>query len=77
MAEPVEAEQLDKEAFAAFLERSRSGDDGPVVMLNLLALKPDGLLLASLFGGDTLHELRLSLIEAESELTGGAGPRAA
>lgn len=39
------------------------------------ALKPDGLLLASLFGGDTLHELRLSLIEAETELTGGAGPR--
>ncbi|HET6830314.1 MAG TPA: DUF1330 domain-containing protein [Solirubrobacterales bacterium] len=42
MAEPAEAEQLDKEAFAEFLERSRSGDDGPVVMLNLLALKPDG-----------------------------------
>jgi len=42
MAEPVAPEQLDKEAFADFLERSRSGDDGPVVMLNLLALKPDG-----------------------------------
>jgi len=41
------------------------------------ALKPDGLLLASLFGGDTLTELRLSLIEAESELTNGAGPRVA
>src|SRR5690606_22417657 len=41
------------------------------------ALKPDGLLLASLFGGQTLHELRLALIEAESELTGGAGPRVA
>ncbi len=41
------------------------------------ALKPDGLMLASLFGGDTLHELRLALIEAESELAGGAGPRIA
>lgn len=41
------------------------------------ALKPDGLMLASLFGGETLHELRLALIEAESELTGGAGPRIA
>jgi SAM-dependent methyltransferase len=41
------------------------------------ALKPDGLMLASLFGGETLNELRLSLIEAESELTGGAGPRVA
>lgn len=40
-------------------------------------LKPDGLMLASLFGGDTLCELRLSLIEAESELTGGAGQRVA
>lgn len=41
------------------------------------ALKPDGLMLASFFGGDTLSELRLALIEAESELTGGAGPRIA
>ncbi|MBI3437414.1 MAG: methyltransferase domain-containing protein [Proteobacteria bacterium] len=41
------------------------------------ALKPDGLMLAALFGGETLNELRLSLIEAESELTGGAGPRIA
>ncbi|MBX3511598.1 MAG: methyltransferase domain-containing protein [Hyphomonadaceae bacterium] len=41
------------------------------------ALKPDGLMLAALFGGETLKELRLSLIEAESDLTGGAGPRVA
>jgi SAM-dependent methyltransferase len=41
------------------------------------ALKPDGLMLAALLGGETLNELRLSLIEAESELTGGAGPRVA
>ena len=51
-------------------------NDLPGVLIQLrLALKPDGLLLASLFGGETLHELRLSLIEAEFELTGGAGPR--
>lgn len=51
-------------------------NDLPGVLIQLrLALKPDGLLLASLFGGETLHELRLSLIAAESELTGGAGPR--
>ena len=37
-----EAEQLKPEAFQEFLERSRSEDDGPIVMLNLLALKPDG-----------------------------------
>jgi len=42
MTEPVDAEQLDPDAFREFLERSRTGDDGPVVMLNLLALRPDG-----------------------------------
>ena len=41
------------------------------------ALKPDGLLLASLFGGDTLAELRRALLEAELEEEGGASPRVA
>jgi NADH dehydrogenase [ubiquinone] 1 alpha subcomplex assembly factor 5 len=41
------------------------------------ALKPDGLLLASLFGGDTLLELRQAWMEAEIEEEGGAGPRVA
>ncbi|HEX2115869.1 MAG TPA: methyltransferase domain-containing protein [Alphaproteobacteria bacterium] len=39
------------------------------------ALKPDGLLLVSLLGGDTLHELRRALLEAEAETAGGASPR--
>lgn len=39
------------------------------------ALKPDGLLLAALIGGETLHELRESFAIAESEITGGASPR--
>jgi NADH dehydrogenase [ubiquinone] 1 alpha subcomplex assembly factor 5 len=39
------------------------------------ALKPDGLLLVSLLGGETLHELRAALLEAEAEETGGAAPR--
>lgn len=39
------------------------------------ALKPDGLLLASMFGGDTLHELRVSLNLAEEELQGGVSQR--
>lgn len=38
-------------------------------------LQGDGLFLGCLFGGGTLSELRASLIEAESELTGGAAPR--
>jgi len=39
------------------------------------ALKPDGLFLAALLGGQTLHELRAALIEAELAVSGGAGPR--
>lgn len=39
------------------------------------ALRPDGLFLAVLFGGQTLAELRASLAQAESELTGGLSPR--
>ncbi|MDE0800726.1 MAG: methyltransferase domain-containing protein [Rhodospirillaceae bacterium] len=38
-------------------------------------LRPDGLFLASLFGGATLHELRDALFEAESKLLGGVTPR--
>jgi SAM-dependent methyltransferase len=41
------------------------------------ALRPDGLLLAALLGGDTLTELRQSFAAAESEIEGGASPRVA
>lgn len=41
------------------------------------ALRPDGLFLGVLFGGDTLHELRISLAEAEAALSGGLSPRVA
>lgn len=41
------------------------------------ALKPDGLLLAALVGGDSLAELRQSFVAAESEREGGASPRVA
>ncbi|WP_212522880.1 methyltransferase domain-containing protein [Actibacterium sp. MT2.3-13A] len=41
------------------------------------ALRPDGLFLAVLFGGRTLHELRASLAEAETRLAGGLSPRVA
>ena len=39
------------------------------------SLKPDGLFVASMFGGETLHELRESLTQAELTLKGGASPR--
>ena len=41
------------------------------------ALKPDGLLLAALLGGNTLAELRTALLAAEEEMEGGASPRVA
>ncbi|ABD86097.1 methyltransferase domain-containing protein [Rhodopseudomonas palustris] len=41
------------------------------------ALKPDGLLLAVMSGGDTLTELRQAFAAAESELDGGVSPRVA
>jgi NADH dehydrogenase [ubiquinone] 1 alpha subcomplex assembly factor 5 len=40
-------------------------------------LRPDGLFLAALLGGDTLAELREATLVAESEVTGGAAPRVA
>ncbi len=39
------------------------------------ALKPDGLLLAAMFGGETLKELRHALGEAEIADEGGLSPR--
>ncbi len=39
------------------------------------ALKPDGLFLAAIFGGETLWELREVLMEAELAVTGGVSPR--
>lgn len=51
-------------------------NDLPGALLQIRrALKPDGLLMAALIGGETLHELRESLASAESETTGGASPR--
>lgn len=41
------------------------------------ALRPDGLFLAALLGGDTLRELREAWFVAEEELTGGVSPRVA
>jgi len=49
---------------------------GALVLLRQ-AMAPDGLLLAAVLGGETLHELRQSWLVAEEEVTGGASPRVA
>jgi len=41
------------------------------------ALRPDGLLLAAMIGGDTLTELRQAFAAAETELESGVSPRVA
>jgi len=53
-------------------------NDLPGTLLQIRrALKPDGLLLAALLGGDTLTELRQAFAAAESEIEGGVSPRIA
>ncbi len=47
---------------------------GALIQINY-ALKPDGLFLGAMFGGETLYELRDSLMQAELSLNGGASPR--
>ncbi len=39
------------------------------------ALKPDGLFIAAMIGGETLFQLRDVLTRAELDITGGASPR--
>ena len=39
------------------------------------ALRPDGLFMGAMFGGQTLSELRTALAEAEAEVMGGLSPR--
>ena len=51
-------------------------NDLPGTLLQLCRmLKPGGLLLATLFGGETLNALHAALIDAELESAGGASPR--
>ncbi|PZQ46067.1 MAG: SAM-dependent methyltransferase [Micavibrio aeruginosavorus] len=53
-------------------------NDLPGALLQIRqSLKPDGLFLATMFGGETLYELRACLSEAELELSNGLSPRVA
>ncbi|MGU9963461.1 MAG: SAM-dependent methyltransferase [Candidatus Halichondribacter symbioticus] len=47
---------------------------GQLVQMRL-ALKPDGLMIAVFFGGQSLHELRTAFTLAESQICGGVSPR--
>jgi SAM-dependent methyltransferase len=53
-------------------------NDLPGVLVQIRrALKPDGLFLAALIGGESLTELRQAFAQAESEIEGGLSPRVA
>ena len=53
-------------------------NDLPGALLQIRrALKPDGLMLAALLGGQTLSELREAFLLAEAEVEGGASPHVA
>ena len=53
-------------------------DDLPGLMVQIQKLlRPDGLCLINLLGGNSLYELRAALIAAEQDVTGGFGPRCA
>ncbi|MFN0217743.1 MAG: methyltransferase domain-containing protein [Hyphomicrobium sp.] len=72
---PFETESLDLVASALTLQLV---NDLPGAFAQIRrALKPDGLMLAALLGGETLKELKESWLVAEDETTGGASPRVA
>ncbi len=72
---PLQPEQLDLAVSALAFQFV---NDLPGVLAQIRrALKPDGLLLAAMLGGDTLTELRQSFAAAEAELESGVSPRVA
>jgi SAM-dependent methyltransferase len=72
---PLEPESLDLVVSALAFQFV---NDLPGVLAQIRrALRPDGLLLAAMLGGDTLTELRQSFAAAEAECEGGVSPRVA
>jgi SAM-dependent methyltransferase len=72
---PLRPESIDLAVSALAFQ---SVNDLPGVLAQIRrALKPDGLLLAAMVGGDTLTELRQSFAAAEAECEGGVSPRVA
>ncbi len=70
---PLEPESLDLVISLLALHET---NDAPGALIQMKrALKPDGLMLAVMPGGETLKELRFALTQAETEIYGGASPR--
>lgn len=70
---PLEPQSID---LAVSLMTLHEANDIPGLLVQIRrALKPDGLFLGAMAGAGTLQELRQSLLQAETELSGGAAPR--
>jgi SAM-dependent methyltransferase len=65
------------ELYASALTLHAVNDLPGALMQIRRSLKPNGAFTAALFGGQTLHELRAALAEAEIEVDGGLSPRVA
>jgi SAM-dependent methyltransferase len=74
-SEPLALGEGGFDLVASCLWLHRANDPvGQLIQMRRL-LRPDGLLIAALFGGRNLHELRAALAEAEAEIEGGLSPR--
>ncbi|KZO98182.1 S-adenosyl-L-methionine-dependent methyltransferase [Calocera viscosa TUFC12733] len=83
----VDRQQMDEEELMANIPRNSQDavvsclsmhwiNDLPGMLVQIKeVLKPDGVFLGALFGGDTLFELRSALQVAETEREGGLSPR--
>lgn len=74
-AETVGGENAQYDLAISLLSMHWLNDLPGVLAQSKRLLKPDGLLLAAMIGGDTLTELRDALASAESEIEGGISPR--
>jgi len=76
----LEEPQLEPESFDCLLVTSTLEwvNDLPGTLARLrTALKPDGVLLAAMLGGESLSELRQAWLQAESAISSGVSPRVA
>jgi len=72
---PFKPESLD--LFVSMLTLHAANDLVGALAQARMALRPDGLFIAAVFGEETLHALRAALYRAEAEITGGASARIA
>jgi SAM-dependent methyltransferase len=65
------------EAFISILGLESANDVPGILAQIRQALRPDGVFLCAVLGGDTLSELRQAWLAAEASLIGGTSPRVA